>query len=276
MSCDEHESLITKMISMFEDSFSPEGEAPPRLTLDQAWTSRFVICHWKRSIEPCALSDLQPKEMEVLSKAICHSDCMDDQVTSALKAWPMHFVMTLLPDVTSLADGMDEHESQDALLDKAEAHEWQAKVAAFEAKLVIDQRSIRQVAAGMDILKDTLDWIQMQKQVKQASVAKEAVDAFMDERFPCISCEELVDLPGQIAATLNKNKPMQQTQKNPQLVILHVDFNVPNESQMTVLVTRFHFQHAHAILMMFKFDMVILFNNIMNDGIVWHCHVLAM
>ena len=190
----EHDALITKMIGIFEGSFSADGEAPPRLTLEQAWTSRFVICHWKRSIEPCALADLQPKEIEILSNAICHGDCMDDQVVSALKVWPLHFVMTLLPDVTSLADGVAEDESHETLLERAQVQEWEAKVAAFEARLAIDQRNIVQVSNGLDSLKDTLDWIQMQKHVKQASMAKEAVNIFMDQKFPAVSCDELVDL----------------------------------------------------------------------------------
>ena len=232
----EHDALITKIIGIFEGSFSADGEAPPRLTLEQAWTSRFVICHWKRSIEPCALADLQPKEIEILSNAICHGDCMDDQVVSALKVWPLHFVMTLLPDVTSLADGVAEDESHETLLERAQVQEWEAKVAAFEARLAIDQRNIVQVSNGLDSLKDTLDWIQMQKHVKQASMAKEAVNIFMDQKFPAVSCDELVDLPGQVASCLSQGD--KNSQKTAQLVVLYVDFNVPNESQL-VLVSWF-------------------------------------
>ena len=207
----EHDALITKMIGIFEGSFSADGEAPPRLTLEQAWTSRFVICHWKRSIEPCALADLQPKEIEILSNAICHGDCMDDQVVSALKVWPLHFVMTLLPDVTSLADGVAEDESHETLLERAQVQEWEAKVAAFEARLAIDQRIIVQVS-------------------------KEAVNIFMDQKFPAVSCDELVDLPGQVASCLSQGD--KNSQKTAQLMVLYVDFNVPNESQL-VLVSWF-------------------------------------
>ena len=233
MTVAEHDLLICKMCSIYEGGFDDSGVPPARLTLEQAWTARFVICHWKRSIEPCAKADLEQKEISLLSHAICQSDCMDDQVVAALKVWPMHFTMTLLPDVTSLADGVAEDESQEILLERAQDQEWQAKVASFEAKLAIDQRSIVQVSNGLDILKDTLDWLQMQKHVKQASVAKEAVNTFMDEKFPSVTCEDLVDLPGQIATCVKQKNP--NPDKNGQLMVLLVDFNVPNESQLIVL-----------------------------------------
>lgn len=146
--------------------------------------------------------------------------------------------MTLLPDVTSLTDEVHVETRPEAILEKAEVAEWASRLNTFQAKLSFDQAKCQEIAHGMDVLKDTLEWINTDKHVKMALQVKSTIEAYMAKHFPTVTVNDLTDLPGHLAEMMlarSQGEAVNPLRKaDPRLLILALDFNVPGVSQAQV------------------------------------------
>lgn len=232
MTCDEHEATVTKIICSFEAQVS--DDFCPKFTIENAANARFLATHWLRSARQCAMADLTEAEFKVVKDAVERSDNLDTQFSNALKNWPTTWAMNLLPDV----ELMVQCESEDTLLEKAESQEWQAKLATLEAKLTCDYRKASEIASGMDLLKDALDWLATSKRVKQAQMARDVVQHTIEKNFPVMTINDYNEFSGELAqvlARVEQQGPMtsdtcgvsMKVKKARRLVVLHLDFNVP-------------------------------------------------
>ena len=88
------------------------------------------------------------------------------------------------------------------MLEKAESQEWQAKLATLEAKLTCDYRKASEIASGMDLLKDALDWLATSKRVKQAQMARDVVQHTIEKNFPVMTINDYNEFSGELAQVL--------------------------------------------------------------------------
>lgn len=111
---------------------------------------------------------------------------------------------------------------------------WASRLTTFEAKLAVDQSKTQEIAHGMDVLKDTLEWINTDKHVKMAIQVKDTIELFMQKHFPTIAVNDLMDLPGQLSELMlqrSQGEVVNPLRKpDPRLLILTLDFNVPGVS----------------------------------------------
>lgn len=224
---EEHELIVRKIISVFEGS---SAEVPQKINQEQLFNFRMISQHWSKSIRQCAEKDLQEKEFEMVQMAVEHGDALDSQIMSVLKGFPVWFAMTMLPDVKEMAGAMDDdvEVTTESLLEAAEKHEWDAKLAAFQARLKCDQRLVQEIATGHTLLKDALDWLASSKRLEEAKKAKTLVDSHVERCVPTLVIDDMIDLPGELAKSV---PPMENNAKNQRLIVLHVDFNVPGATR---------------------------------------------
>lgn len=120
----DHNTLVAKTIAIFEgDAERSKGGPIPKVTVDALWNFRFVVQHWNRSVKLCAETDLDPDTCKLVSEALLFGDALDTQLITALRSFPLEFALTMLPDVKSLKNDMEEV-SEDSVLEKAEKEAW--------------------------------------------------------------------------------------------------------------------------------------------------------
>ena len=133
LTCTEHEALVTKMVTMFEDTV----QSSPDLTQVQ-WAAirpdssarvkcRLVVTHWLRTVRACAEADLSAEDLKAVEAAVTQGDALDAQMIQALTAWPISWHMALTPDLK--AELPEEVElDQEKLFDDAMMKTWNAKL----------------------------------------------------------------------------------------------------------------------------------------------------
>ena len=86
------------------------------------------------------------------------------------------------------------------------------------------------------LLKDALDFIASSKRLEEAKRAKALVDAHVERFVPTVAVDDIIDLPGELAKSLASSNLEANASR---LVVLHVDFNVPQATRQPIYICFF-------------------------------------
>eukprot|EP00435_Cladocopium_sp_Y103_P049958 s2528_g15.t1 len=89
LSPEEHNSLITKLISVFESDMDEMKRAAcdgvPKVSLEQLFQYRWVIQAWTQTVVHCAKADLDETNFQTVEQAVLRGDALDAQLALQVK-----------------------------------------------------------------------------------------------------------------------------------------------------------------------------------------------
>ena len=150
LSPDEHNALISKLISVFEsdmDELKRAGcDGIPKVTTEQLFQYRWVVQSWVQTVVHCARADLDETNYKTVEQAVLRGDALDVQLVNCLRSYPLEFGLTMLPDVRCLtAEGEIEEVEAENMIEQAEREEWRFDIDYQQLLFLIFGRHVQTV-----------------------------------------------------------------------------------------------------------------------------------
>ena len=220
----QHEAIIVKLTSCFEDSALHLTDRNQWLALkpkpEQWAAARQVIQHWDNTIKACCKADLPEHEFIELEKAILFGDVMDTQILNIIKRYPKTFHIGMIPDMRTSFTVV---EVDDTVKEQIEAEhaKWEADLRLFKGSLMVDQRLIQKTEVGSWALHDILEWNDAEHVRSQGLIGKSLVHQFMDIHVPKAGASSWSDVPGAIAHVVQRVHMLDGGSEEPAALLGH-------------------------------------------------------